>query len=334
MGKQEWKKSVSIIDEHDDNEKEIILRELGESVQKYLKTGVKNNQLERLLIYEKAVQEKYKEHVDINIVQIVDKITEVSKKNLLEKNHLKIEVQKWDENQKYEMIFQETVDDFTKIATEILEDKLHRILKDVAYLGHINMLYEIYEKEETLRREEQQFEKISRNYQKLADIAKELGEQRRMEIENLEKKANVSKQELQEILNGCSKYFNVHPKKNTMQISLTPSGKRYNEYLLKTKENKVDEIVNQYVYKNCNNIMESFENSISLEREFELELDGITPDKKRSIMHKYYNILKKIMSDNEYCYDNIKLKNEKESEKRTYEPYEYRVIEEWYEEEY
>lgn len=68
------------------------------------------------------------------------------------------------------------------------------------------MLYELYEQEERLRSEEEEYEKISEKFQKMADITRSLSQERRMKIEQLQKQTDISEKELESLLNNILIY--------------------------------------------------------------------------------------------------------------------------------
>lgn len=75
-----WKKSY--IDEKDEREKETYLKELGYSVHNYIKTGVKNRQLEAWSDLEEQFFQKYEERFVTE--KIAEQISEFSKDSLIE----------------------------------------------------------------------------------------------------------------------------------------------------------------------------------------------------------------------------------------------------------
>lgn len=74
--------------------------------------------------------------------------------------------------------------------------QLEKTLRDAAYLSHINMLYELYEQEEVLRKEENEYEQQLEKFEKMPNVLRTLYEKKRVEINILQKQANVSQNEL------------------------------------------------------------------------------------------------------------------------------------------
>ena len=181
-------------------------------------------------------------------------------------------------------------------------DKLKKIIKDTAYLSHVNMLYELYEQEERLRREEAEYEKIAEQFQKMADITKSLIKERRMKIERLQQQVDISEKELDNLLDRYEKYFNIRKKKEGIQISLSPIGKKYYDYIMNSQQKYSRNTLEKLVYKNCDKLMESIENSYNRGLEFNLKLEELSPERDRAIQSKYHRLAKKFISEHEEIY--------------------------------
>lgn len=301
MGKNERQKISYIIDKNDDDEKEIYLKELGESVHDYIKTGVKNTQLDNLIELEAVFRQKYEER--FNVKEIAELISQSSVESMLkiEESHLRERKKK-----EQEIDIKNYFDIIKEVAIQSvydsLLDKLKKIVKDTAYLSHVNMLYELYEQEERLRREEAEYEKIAEQFQKMADITKSLIKERRMKIERLQQQVDISEKELDNLLNRCEKYFNIRKKKEGIQISLSPIGKKYYDYIMNSQQKYSRNTLEKLVYKNCDKLMESIENSYNRGLEFDLHLEELSPERDRAIQSKYHRLTKRFISEYEEIY--------------------------------
>lgn len=67
---------------NDDDKKEVYLKELGDSLHNYIRTGVKNEQLDDLVELEEVFQERYEERFDIQ--KITEMISQSSKRKVTE----------------------------------------------------------------------------------------------------------------------------------------------------------------------------------------------------------------------------------------------------------
>lgn len=304
MDRAEFQKHSMFNNDEDDERKDRYINELGESVHNYIRTGVKNSQLDELIELEEKFHKKYEERFELE--KIVKAIKEASQEKIKESNHLDGRGEQdigqddliW-QNGLCQNFFENI---FSSVA-EVLRCKWEKVLKDAAYLSHVNMLYELYEQEEKLRREEQEFEEMSAKYQKLADISKKLGEKRRMELKELERRLEISEQELGYVIHRCEGYFNVRHAKDHYIISLSTIGRRYVEYI-SNNEKKYDKAVwDQLVYKNCNNIIDGFKKSYNSGIKCELRLDGISSEHKRVVRHNYFEALKDILDTEDIVYD-------------------------------
>ena len=69
----------------------------------------------------------------------------------------------------------------------------------------------------------------------MADVLKNLSKQRHMELEQLQKQTNIPQKELEKLLGQYSKFFNMRPKLDGIQISLSPSGKKFFDHVMDSK---------------------------------------------------------------------------------------------------
>lgn len=301
MGKSERQKISNIIDKYDDDEKEIYLKELGESVHSYIKTGVKNTQLDNLIELEVEFRGKYEERLNVEKIAELISQSNTERMSRIEKKHL-LELEKREQEINMKKIFDVIMEEITQSVYDEVYDKLQKIIKDTAYLSHVNMLYELYEQEERLRREEAEYEKISKQFQKMIDITKSLIKERRMKIELLQQQVDISEKELDNLLNRHSKYFNIREKKDGIQISLSPIGRKYYDYIMNSQQKYSRDILEKLIYKNCDKLMESIENSYGRGIVFNLNLEELSPERDRAIQSKYYRLTKRFISENEDIY--------------------------------
>lgn len=272
----------------DDNEKEEYLEELGGAVHNYIRNGVKNRQLEELLEQEEEFQDRYRECFGIS--ELIRAIEEDSRKKIEEDRRQGEEKELQQLRDNMESFLQSVFSSVEKT----LESELNRIVRDAVYLSHANMLYELYEKEDSLRREEKKFREMSDRFRELADISERISRQRRMEVKELERESHISEQKLMHLLDHCHGLFNVRQKNNTFLVSLSPEGKRYSDFISNDKNSYSDEMLNQQTYKNCTSIIDSFRNSCHYKICHRPQLVGLRPDNERAIMHRYYQAMEEI----------------------------------------
>lgn len=316
-------------------QREEYLKELGESLRKYINTGVKNQQLDELLILQVEFRRKYQDCFDV--AKIIDAAVEETKGSLEKKNkYISTEADTTYKRKIGEAVlsFYDEVSDKKELQNEIFEifsknikNSVWSILKDVAYLSHVNMLYELYEREQKLRIEQKEYEEISKKYQKMAEITKMLSEKKRMELNELERQLNMNEDEVLNILRKNSQMFNIRNKKNILKVSLSPKGKKFNNYFLSLNCNISNETYNELLYKNCNMLIESLENSYERKVVFQIKLEGIETEALRAIEYKYYRTVNKLIADKEdmYTIDIIDLEERKERVSSTGEKVIYKI---------
>lgn len=285
---------------NDELQKEMYLKELADAVHKYINSGIKTEQLDQLLLLENEFKEKYKKRFGID--KILNSLIIDEKGEFIKKIR---EINKVDEKSyAIKMNWNDKNDQILCLIVEKVNSKLDEVIKDTAYLSHINMLYELYERQEKLEKEKKEFEKLSKKYEDMARVTKALSEQKRMEMEEIEKVAHISRENLGNIFAACDNYFNFREKEQSVQVSLSPKGKKFQEYTLDNEDSYTSAYVNHLVYKNCSNILEAIENSKDYGMIYNLKLEGLTPEKERIIRQKYYQAIKNDteMIDMDYFY--------------------------------
>ena len=307
---------------NDEKKRDQYVRELENAIQKYIKTGVKSKQLDEVWEVEQVFQIRYQERFDVQKL-ITKTLKEEVKKELGNEQRL-TQRGNTDTTQRSTEV-EEAVNSVLAVMEKTLSNELPKIIRDAAYLGHINLIYEMYKKEEKLRQEEEEFVKISKQYQRMADIASKLSQERRMKIEELQKSVNLPNHELTDIIEKNRTYFNIRPKEKTLQISLSPIGRKYNTFSENTDEKYTRETLNRLVFKNCNALIEAFSKSYdgrSERIETQLKLDAVSSGTERTIKHKYHEVVQKFSKDNEghYTWDTLMNMQErgKQNERNSY----------------
>ena len=145
MGEYKSRVPAMVAFEKDDEEKDLVVRELEEAVHKYIKTGVKSKQLDKVVDVEVKFQKGYKGCFDIE--RLIQTITSESKKEVLKNAQLAVTSEGKSVTRELDSI----IDVVLKKVEPLLNGELDKMLSEVAYLSHINMLYEMYEKESKLR---------------------------------------------------------------------------------------------------------------------------------------------------------------------------------------
>lgn len=323
--------------EDEDCEKEDFLREFGESLRNFIKTGVESKQLEKLV----AVEEKFQETCEkrFQLKEIILQVSKTSAKKvfeLMEKQNLSsknLNLSSLDEKEMLTCIFQEISEKISIELINLFENSLFSLIKDMSYLSHVNMLYELYKKEAKIRREEKEFAKISEDCDKITEIVQEINRERRLTLEELEKKMDLNKLEMERILVSHKKYFNVYEKPRGIQVSLSPTGKKFCNYRKNVLQSYSNEAVEQLIYKNCDNLIEAVENYCEGGFASYVKFDNLSPEMERTLQNRYGCLVKKLKPDMDMDYileKYIGLKKE-----RIYnEISRFRIISEWGEEDY
>lgn len=302
---EEYKSRVPAIIafEKDSEEKDLIIRELEEAVHKYIKTGVKSKQLDKVLDIEVKFQKGYQEC--FNAEQIIHVITSETKNEVLE-NVLSTftlgEVQEKSVSGEIDTI----IDVMQKKMEQLLNCELNKMLSEIAYLSHINMLYEMYEKESKLRQEEQEYKEIMDQYESMEEIVKQLRESRRMEVRKLQEAIKTPIQVVYATISKNPKYFNIKKRGDTYQISLSPTGRRISGHVIDSTVMYSQETLDHLVYKNCYGVIEGLEKTFSNKTgrilDGNISFEGVSPEKKRALQSKYHQLAQKVLEEDEEVY--------------------------------
>ena len=280
MGKSELLGDYFLGKENGDSEKEDFLREFGESLRNFIKTGVENKQLEKLV----AVKEKFQETFEkrFRIEEILVEISEISVKKTLElvkeknsalENHGAVPS---DGSEMLNCVSEEASKIISIELKNLLEKEFFTSIRDMAYLSHANMLYELYRKETKIRREEKEFEEVSEKCIEMPMIVREINEERRMMLDALGKKMDLEEKKVEKILMSHKKYFNVYEKQDGIQISLSPVGKKFYNYRKNISRQYSNEVVGFASY---------------------VKFDNLPPEMERSLQSRYGYVMKKLRPD-------------------------------------
>lgn len=220
---------------NNDREKEDFLREFGESLRNFIKTGVENKQLEKSAALKERFQGIYEnrfqmEEIAVQVSEIsVEKILKfVPEENFILENSVAASS---DGTGRISCILKEASEKIRMELVDLFEDKLVALIKDMSYLSHANMLYELYEKETKIRREEKEFEEVSQKCGEMMEIVQKINKERRLMLDALERETNLENEKVKGILISHKKYFNMYEKQNGIQISLSPAGKKFYNYV-------------------------------------------------------------------------------------------------------
>lgn len=288
---------------NDDEEKEIYLKEIEKSLHRYIRGEVKNNQLEELKEYYEEFQEKYEKIFSgrelvqelVNNIIKINKEVEESYKEILKNNEGKEELELFN--------FDIIGFDYKEAMTEMLNESIQYIIKDVVYLSHMNLMYDLYEKEEDLKRIEHEYDIITDKYQDLSKIMEIIRVNKRMDFEVILKEENIAREDLDELLMRNEKYFNIRKQRSKMKISLSPEGRKYLYYLENRKGLYSKKELNDIIHKNVYSIYDSIDNSIEKEIQINPKLYDLDPELERIIRNKQSTIMGKIVSKIEPSYN-------------------------------
>lgn len=310
----------------DESEKEKYIYESASALFGYIRTGSKNIWLEEMASLESEFNERYKARISEETIraQISDFINDSCQDYIKKFNMSEITTEKDCEETRLTEIIKQMFEEAYTMTKELLSGSITKLIRDTAYLSHMNMLYELYEKQEKLRREEKEYGDMSKRFKEMAKIAEMLSKEKRMELIQLRKKMNLTEKQMDALLTECNKFFNIRKKQQGVQVSLTADGRKFLEYCLNSEGGISNEKMNRLIYKNCDKLINAIENSCSRGVKYDLQLDGLNMDKEAAIKFKYNRLVDDLLDykwTDSYYY---RKKNRRDDERN-----EYRIPREW-----
>lgn len=277
-------------------EKEEYIEELATAVRKYVKTGTKTRQLEDLESIQKKFRKSYMEKQFLNAA--LNKIQADSIQKLINDQYSEIEyLQENNVDSKIEGYLKKIFKKFSSVFRENIIDKLSDILDEVVYFGHINMLFEIYEQEQKFRRKEIEYENLLDEYgDSLRKIVNIIGQSRRIDLDSLRQKFE-QEIKVEIIIIKEPQLFNIREQQGKIKVSLSPEGKKFNEYALDAKERYSYQMVKQISKKNCEAIIESMQKSCRCGWVYDIKLEKMEEWDARIIQKKYSDTMQDLLDE-------------------------------------
>lgn len=258
----------------DEDKKEEYLEVLCKAMHIYIRTGVMQDQLEDFLSRQGEFNEKYRKLFDS--VRDIDAAIEENINSAI-------------------LSVRESKDRFSDDPGRSIQNRILHILMDVEYMSHVNMLYKLCEWEQDLNRKYKQYRNLAKTYPVLPEITGMLEKNKRMGLSELAQQLETDEDEINRILFWNSPMFNIRNRKNSVTVSLSYKGKKFNSYFAVYGRSIPYEVYCEQLYKNCNALMESLENSCKKGFVHKIKLEGMEPGDRRAIEHKYYRTAKNVI---------------------------------------
>lgn len=293
MKKNDIRKIFSILNE-DDFYKEEFLDEMQEAIFYYIKNGIKSRKIEKF------------EELEIEFKKIYGSI-----ENQMELNINRMMSQNYERMMQYLIILQKEQKSFDYLTNdkgknffEYIDrskafdyEDIRKIIDDVTFSTYVYILYQICDIEEKIRLEQKEYDKLTQKYKELPKIVNILNE---VGVENPEKiriEARVEIKDFENIINECIEFFDIQEYENEIDMSLSNKGKEYNSYEKKYGESKYSqETMEQIVYKNCYEILNSLE---KIEDNEQIEFKDLSKEREEILQSKYIKIYRNMKSNQE-----------------------------------
>lgn len=244
--------------DNEEDKSEYIL-DLSHSIQEYVKSGIKNDILNNF--------QKYASEIKCELTKAIDE-------------HAKLV-----NNLGNEICDQIARNNFTRETIEQFQQKVDGSMKKVIYLSHLNILSELYISEMEYREEQEDFERITKEFPKLLKIAADIDAKRRVSGNELIEQFNLSDNEYNAITVNCKSYFNLHRGRNNeiRQVTLSPKGRTYLKCMKDARHSYTQSQVDALVTKNCEVVINVIPVSLVKGMPQRICFSGVTPQTERSI---------------------------------------------------
>lgn len=284
-----------------------VLRESSDAIQNYIKYGVENTYLKKIVSQEEKFQEQYSKSFDVEI--LLEKVKAIEKKEKLKYVVAALEERPETKNQETLRMAEYTMKLVTDMISNTLIDTIAEMLDRVAYLSNMNMLFELYRKEEKIRIEQEEFERQAQESKYLYIITSQLDKNRRMELEEIKKEINAPKGIVEQVLNKFISYFNIKERGEMIQISLSPKGRKFTEYIYNKNEHLSKIAMEQMSYNGYYEILDNIEaiKKGNLKKEnIKLNIKGLSPNKQKAINQKFIKTIQVLGENEDIDYENSK----------------------------
>ena len=217
-------------------EKNDYLAVAARSVSAYLKTGMRDSALKEFKENEEKFRSNYSATIDLqgacnhNMQKAFYGAIEAAQKDAVEEVQVlsvQISVREMKQREEYAELLSRSL----KNQWNNLHAHLKAAFEEIAYMGRIQELYELYEQENENRNAEHQFEADLEKYKGLASIVLFLEESKRSQIDTICKETGLEMESVKNILRHCSTYFSRKKFRGIWTVVLNVNGRKLSRYL-------------------------------------------------------------------------------------------------------
>lgn len=186
--------------------------------------------------------------------------------------------EKGDEEHSYDKLFS-NIDNLKKNAFNVIEKKYKAQLDYSEYIGRMQLLYELYNSEDTLRKKKSLYDIYNNIYPDLPRLLEFLSEHVNQTTKTIISDLKIPQIVLEDILNNCKDYFNIRMNCGEVYVSINAQGRE----MLKSSKEEIAK--SELIYYNLDQVL----NCISGESD-DCDLQGLSSDKQRLIKSKVHKI--------------------------------------------
>ncbi len=274
------------------------LEEMERSVTEYLKTGIKSSNLQEF--EQKEVEFR---HLYAAIVGSHASLYRKIQEEVLAIMDRKVEQELPDFSVEYSKICKDPMKAFTNFGRSLLENALclqiekmdvqiKNLSEQIAYMGRMSELYQLYCQEQIIRERERKFQEDLEAYEALESMVQFCSMNKRVRFSRLLESLSFPEQSIEHTLKQCSDYFSENVFHEVRNVALNVKGRQLDRYL------RSEKMVchNESLYR----LFETFLDRFQMALEFEMhdigfreifDIKYLTASQRSSLNRKFTSIV-------------------------------------------
>jgi len=284
--------SIFIQGDNDEQKQQLII-DTAEAVRLNIKNGHRNDLYKNLMEYQMSIKELIDERLNMESAREL-----LSEKRMSDIEKRKEYIRKFVPEHNQEAAAKEMesfVQNWYDMTAEVMLDEL----RTMTYMGHLNALCQISEKEEEIRREEAEFEKIHEEIPQMERVSSIIDENRRLPYTAISEKCEIATDEAKRMFRTANAYFVVskHPEPQKRTVTLSSKGKRFVHYSLNQRKEITREEAEEYVVIASESIISSVQKSLKNQVVCDIHVEGVQPMIKRKLKYEYRKMVEGLLME-------------------------------------
>lgn len=276
-----------------DEDKEQLIIDATEAVRVHIKKGFKSDLYNSMMRYE----QDFKDNINDRLCN--DTIKRALRKKLKSRSLAAHQEVLEYISQSKKTAASEQLDQLFDYWVDSTSEYMVKELKTMAYISHLHAMCQINEREEEIRREEDEFTRIQEEIPYMEKVLSEIDKNRRLPYCKIAPICEIETSETDKMLRVAKNYFIVsrHPDERKRVVMLSDKGKRCLQYVAyETKQISLDE-AEQYVEIVSKSIFSSIRASMNHQIICDIQVPGTSPAKKRIIKYEHRKLVENLLSE-------------------------------------